>query len=63
MYAPRRVADAFRAAGLDRAMVVTIVTPEQWLNLFIALERASAYGEPSGTPRRVTRPGRLARRR
>ncbi len=37
-YPRRRVADAFRAAGLDRATVVAFVTPQQWIDIFAALE-------------------------
>jgi 23S rRNA (adenine-N6)-dimethyltransferase len=36
-YPPKRVAEAFRVAAVDRATVVAYVSPDQWLRIFQAL--------------------------
>jgi 23S rRNA (adenine-N6)-dimethyltransferase len=41
-YPARRVAAAFRAAGLNPATVVGYVHPAQWIALFAALHREEA---------------------
>lgn len=38
-YPPDRLAAAFRAAGIDRATVVAFVGPDQWVKLFLELDR------------------------
>lgn len=40
-YPADRLGAAFRAAGIDRATVVAFVSPDQWVELFRALDRAS----------------------
>jgi 23S rRNA (adenine-N6)-dimethyltransferase len=40
-YPADRLGAAFRAAGIDRRVVVAFVTPGQWVDLFRALDRAS----------------------
>jgi len=60
-YPGRWVADAFRAARLDRATVVAFVTPPQWIDVFAALEPRIGSGGSAGEPvasARVGRPGR-----
>jgi len=40
-YQADRLGSAFRAAGIDRGAVVAFVSPDQWVELFRTLDRAS----------------------
>ena len=61
-YPRRRVADAFRAARLDRATVVAFVTPQQWIDVFAALESRLGSGGLGGEPMASARVGRTRHR-
>jgi 23S rRNA (adenine-N6)-dimethyltransferase len=61
-YPGRWVADAFRAARLDRATVVAFVTPQQWIDVFSALQPRIGSGGLAGEPVASARAGRPGRR-
>jgi 23S rRNA (adenine-N6)-dimethyltransferase len=62
-YPPEQVAAACGEAGVDRRTVVAYVSPDQWVQIFLALDRraAVATGPRSARPRLA--PGRTARPR
>lgn len=53
-YPPDQVAAACAMAGVDRRTIVAYVTPDQWIQIFLALDarlgsaRAAATGRPAG---------------
>lgn len=48
-YSPDKVAAAFAQAGVDRRTVVAYVSPDQWVQIFLALDA----GRPAGSPPRA----------
>jgi 23S rRNA (adenine-N6)-dimethyltransferase len=60
-YPPEQVAAACGEAGVDRRTVVAYVSPDQWVQIFLALDGWAAVAAGSRSARPRAAPGRTAR--